>query len=104
MARAALRLSSRQVGEILGVSHGAICRYERSDEDVISLRTVMKAKEFFESKGIFFGPKDGVCVGQDAFTGDRWFTTACLQLLKEAGITPSSTELLAAHRRAIEES
>lgn len=50
---------------------------------------------------VFLGPKDGVCIGSDAFAQERWFASACYQLLKEHGIAPGSAALIKAHDRAV---
>lgn len=100
MARAVLNLTTRALGKELGISAMAVSRFESGDETVISLATAKRAKEWFQDHRVFFGPKHGVCLGQDVFAQERWFSTACFKLLQEEGTQPSSTELIAAHKRA----
>ena len=100
MARAAVSLTTKQLGDELGISAMAVSRFERGDESVISLATARKAELFFREHQVFFGPKHGVCIGQDVFAQQRWMATAFAKLLEEAGITPSSTDLIEAHKRA----
>lgn len=102
MARAALRLSTRAFGQALGLSAVAVSRYERGDESAISVATARRIAEWFEKQRVFFGPKDGVCIGEDVFSQDRWYTRGLFQLLKERDAIPSSTELIAACKRANE--
>lgn len=99
MARAVLDLTTRELGKELGISAMAISRFESGDENVISLATARKAESWFRERRVFFGPKHGVCLDQDVFAQERWFSTACFKLLEEAGITPSSADLIAVHKR-----
>ncbi len=100
MARAALRLSMREAAKKLGVSHNAIARYEREDEAAMSVATVNRIGKWFISQRVYFGPKDLVCVGSDAFYQERWMSIACWQLMKEANLAPSSTDLIGAYKRS----
>jgi transcriptional regulator with XRE-family HTH domain len=99
MARAALNLTTRGIGKELGISATAVSRFENGDEGVISLATARKAEEWFRERYVFFGPKHGVCLDQDVFAQERWFASGCFQLLQEAGITPSSADLIEANQR-----
>lgn len=101
MARAALDLNVREFGKATGISGMAVSRYERGDERVISVATARRVTEWLTTQRIYLGPKDGVCLGSDAFAQERWFATACYQLLKEHGIAPGSAELIKAHDRAV---
>lgn len=100
MARAALRLTTRALAREVGLSATAISRYERGDETALSVATAARLQNWFEQQRVFFGPKQGVCLGENVFYAERWFSLACYQLLQEASITPSSSELLAAYQRA----
>ena len=100
MARAALDLSLRDLGAALDLSAMALSRYENGDLSVMSIQTVLEIGAFFGAHGVYFGPRDGVCVGQNVFASERWLGLACYQLLKDNGISPSSRELLDAYQRA----
>jgi transcriptional regulator with XRE-family HTH domain len=100
MARAVLDLTTRGIGKELGISAMAVSRFERGDENVLSLATARKAEAWFRDQRVFFGPKHGVCLNQDVFYQERWFSTACFKLLQEAGITPNSKDLIKANKRA----
>lgn len=100
MARAADNKTLRELGEILEVSAVAINRYEHGEEARLGRLTLARAAEYFRSQRIYFGPKHGVCIGEDVFSTERWYADALFQLLKEAGAIPSSTELLEAGKRA----
>jgi transcriptional regulator with XRE-family HTH domain len=100
MARAALDLTTRDFGEHTGVSAMAISRYENGDTGVMSVETVRRLEDYCRDHHIFFGPKDGVCVGENVFATERWLGLACYQLLQEHGIQPSSRELLDAYTRS----
>lgn len=100
MARAYLQLTTRQLGEKLQVSAMAISRFERGDETVLSVATANNMEKWFADQRIYFGPKDGVCIGSNVFASDRWYSTALFKLLDEAGIHPSSTDLIEAGKRA----
>lgn len=104
MARAALALTTREMGHHLDISATAISKYERGLQHVLSVETMLRIEEWLRDSQIFFGPGHGVCVGQDVFAQERWFTTACFKLLQEAGITPSSSDLIAASQRIAETS
>lgn len=99
MARAALDLTTRALGEKVGVSAMAISRYEHGDLGVMGVDTIGHLEGFFREHRLFFGPKDGVCVGENVFASERWLGVACYQLLQEHGIQPSSRELLEAFQR-----
>lgn len=103
MARAAMKLTTREAGEALGLSAMAVSRYEKGDESVISVATAKRITEWFEGNRIFFGPKDGVCIGQDVFREARWWSSALFQLLRENNIKPSSADVIAAYRRFIDD-
>ena len=100
MARAALDLTTRQLGAVLGLSAQAISRYERGDRSVMSVDTAERVMAWFTAQHVFFGPADGVCLRQNVFAQERWWGLACYQLLKEHGILPSSSDLLTAYTRA----
>ena len=96
MARAAMGLSLREMGPAFEVSAMAISRFERGDCGVMSVETLERIRVFFLTRRVFFGPADGVCLNQDVFSGERWLASALWQLLTEAGIKPSSSEIIAA--------
>jgi transcriptional regulator with XRE-family HTH domain len=100
MARAALHLTTRDLGKRVQVSAMAVSRYENGDTGVMSVETVMRMERFFHEHRLYFGPKDGVCVGQNVFASERWLGLACYQLLKDKGIQPNSTDLLEAYHRS----
>lgn len=100
MARAALNISMRDFGDVIGVSAAAISQYELGNESKVGKATLAKAEEFFASNKVFFGPKHGVCMGADIFEEERWYAAALFQLLKDAGAVPSSTQLIAAGSKA----
>lgn len=100
MARSALHMTMRDMAEVLGCTAAAVCGYEKGDESKLGRVTLAEAEQYFTSHRVFFGPKDGVCVGADVFEQERWYASALFQLLKEGGGVPSSTELLAAGERA----
>jgi transcriptional regulator with XRE-family HTH domain len=99
MARAALRLTTRKMGEALELSAMSISRYEKGDESVISIETAKRIKEWLYQKRIYLGPGDGVCLNQDIFKQERWMATACCRLMHEHGIHPSSQDLIDANKR-----
>jgi transcriptional regulator with XRE-family HTH domain len=101
MARAALDLSLHRLGQCVGKSDMALSRYENGDLSAMSVQTVLEIEAFFTTAGVYFGPKDGVCYGQNVFHQERWLGLACYQMLKEAGIAPSSRDLLDAYDRAM---
>lgn len=96
MARAALGMTLRQLGKAVKVDPNAISRYETGASKMISYRSMEKLALFFRSKRIYFGPNHGVCVGQDTFAAERWFSTALYRILAENGINPSTDELIKA--------
>jgi len=100
MARAYLQLTTRQLGQKLQVSAMAISRFERGDENVLSVATANEIERRFADQQIYFGPKHGVCIGSNVFATDRWYSTALFKLLDEAGVHPSSTDLIEAGKRA----
>ncbi len=100
MARAALDLTTRALGQAVGVSAVAITRYEHGDTAVMSVATATHVAAWFEAQRVYFGPKDGVCLSANVFASERWLGLACYQLLQEHGIHPSSADLLAASDRA----
>jgi transcriptional regulator with XRE-family HTH domain len=103
MARAALHLSLRELAARLDLSAMALSRYENTDTSAISVQTMQRIAAFFTAQGVFFGPKDGVCIGVDVFHSERWLGLACYQLLVEAGVTPTSRALLEAYARLMEQ-
>jgi transcriptional regulator with XRE-family HTH domain len=100
MARAALALTTRELGTMVGVSAMAISRYERGDTGVMAVATIEKLTHYCHEQGVFFGPKDGVCYGENVFASERWLGVACYELLLEHHITPTSRDLLDAWHRA----
>lgn len=100
MACAALRLSFLDVGEEVGLSRSDLADFARDEEHAISDEGLAKLESWFNSRQVFFGPRHGVCLGQDVFAAERKQSLALFQLLNEAGITPSSADLIAAGRRA----
>ncbi len=100
MACAALRLSFLDVGEEVGLSRSDLADFSRDKEHAISDEGLAKLESWFNSRQVFFGPRHGVCLGQDVFAAERKQSLALFQLLNEAGITPSSADLIAAGRRA----
>jgi len=100
MARAALDLTTRQLGEAIGLSAMAVSRYERGDLSVMSVATAQRLAAWFTERRVFFGPADGVCLRQNAFAQERWLGLACYQLLRDHNILPSSSDLLTAYQRA----
>lgn len=74
----------------------AVSRFENGDETVISLATANRAEAWFRERRVFFGAHHGVCLDQDVFAQERWFSTACFKLLQDAKITPGSAELIGA--------
>ena len=100
MARAVLNLSLRALGASLGLSAMALSRYEQGDTTVLSVSTVARIQAYCQEWQVYFGPKDGVCVGTNVFLSERWLGLACYQLLQDHGIHPSSAELLEAEQRA----
>lgn len=99
MARCYLTLTTRELGRKLEISANAISRFERGDENVMSVATANNIEKWFADQCIYFGPKDGVCIGSNVFASDRWYSTALFKLLDEAGIHPSSTDLIEAGKR-----
>jgi transcriptional regulator with XRE-family HTH domain len=99
MARAALQLSLRDLAAALQVSAMALSRYEASGEG-IGASTAEALETFFRSKGVFCGPGNSVCAGQDVLVQERFIVIALNQLLREAGIQPSSGDIIAAYERA----
>jgi transcriptional regulator with XRE-family HTH domain len=97
MARAALQMSLRDLGFEIGVSANALSRHERGDENVISAATVIRAQNFFNERKIYFGPANGVCIGQDVFAQSRLMRASLSIILHQHGIYPSSSELIAAY-------
>lgn len=102
MARAALSMTMREAATWLDLSAMAISRFERGDESVISVATAKRIAEWFQTRRVYFGPKDGVCIDSDAFAQERWYAAGLFQLLKERDAVPSSTELIEAAKRARE--
>jgi transcriptional regulator with XRE-family HTH domain len=99
MARAALRLTTRALAASVGLSAMAISRYEQGDTGVLSMATALRLTQWFKERRLYFGPKDGVCLGADVFASERWLGLACYELLREHGIPPSSADLLRAYAR-----
>ncbi len=99
MGRAALKMTTRELAAAVGLSHTAIANFERGDESTMSVATAKRLESWFIDRRVFFGPKHGVCLDSDVFATERWYSTALFKLLDEAGINPSSSELIAAGRR-----
>ncbi len=100
MARAAKNMSLRELGKELNLSAVAISRYEQGDSTVIAVDRITQIKRYFESAGIYFGPKNSIAIGENIFLHEKWLGLACYQLLVEHAIAPSSKELLEAVQRA----
>ena len=99
MARAGLSLTTRELGDAVGLSAMSISRYERGELKVISIATMQALLAFFQKRGVFFGPKDSISLRENVFQADRWFMLACFRLLEDHGIHPTSTMLCDAYRR-----
>jgi len=100
MGRAALKMTTREFAAEVGLSHTAIANFERGDESVMSVATAKRLEAWFRGRRVFFGPQHGVCLDSDVFASERWYLTALFKMLDEAGIHPSSSDLIAAGRRA----
>jgi transcriptional regulator with XRE-family HTH domain len=96
MARAALGLTTRELGAELNLSAMAISRFERGNETVISVATAKHAEAWFRDHQVFFGPKDGVCLGENVFAQERRILWALYRILRLAGIESSSSEIIVA--------
>ena len=99
MARHCIGMTTRQLGAALEISHVAVSRYERGDTSAISAATAAKAEDFFTRNDVFFGAKDGICLGENVFATEAWMRKALLRLLEQAGIKPSSTDLINAAKQ-----
>ena len=66
----------------------------------MSVATAKRLEAWFRGRRVFFGPQHGVCLDSDVFASERWYLTALFKMLDEAGIHPSSSDLIAAGRRA----
>ena len=93
-------MTTREFAAEVGLSHTAIANFERGDESVMSVATAKKAGGVVSCRRVFFGPRHGVCLDSDVFASERWYSTALFKMLDEAGIHPSSSDLIAAGRRA----
>ena len=102
MARAALDWTMAELSAELEVSKMAISKYERGVMNVIGVDTIVRAKLLFERHGLFFGPRNGVCVGVNVFHTENLITIALHKLLAENNIHPTSGELLSAYKRAVD--
>ena len=100
MARAACKLSLRDIAMHIGVSPQAIGRWE-SGKATISHATVCRIRAWFEAQRIFFGPSDSVSCDQHPLMQERYMVTALMQLLREKGIHPSSRDIINAFERSI---
>lgn len=99
MARAALNLSLRDLAPLLHVSAQALGRYEQTGA-ALGAASVQALETFYRSKRIYCGPHDSLLINQDVLAQERFMTIALVQLLHEAGIHPTSGDLLAAYERA----
>lgn len=99
MARAAMAMSLRDLAAVMDVSAQALGRWENGD-DCLSARTVQRLEQYYREHRIYCGPGQSVGVDQDALAQERFLCIALLQLLHEAGVHPSSGDLLAAYDRA----
>ena len=95
MGRAALKMTTREFAAEVGLSHTtAIANFERGDESVMSVATAKRLEAWFRGWRVFFGPQHGVCLDSDVFASERWYLTALFKMLDEAGIHPSSSDLI----------
>ena len=99
MARAGLKLSTRDLAALVSLSHTIINRFE-NDDDRLSMKSVKAIEAFFAKRRVFFGPADGVCFDQNVFDQERFVSGALFRLLAENGIKPDSRQLLDAGNRA----
>ena len=106
MARAALGWSAEKAADKISVTKQALASYER-EERKLSNEKVELLETIFIRERIYFGPCHGVCVGHNGFRTERWLADALYRLLTDAGIYPSSRDLIEAgkndfpgHRRA----
>lgn len=103
MARAALNLPLRVIAQQLKVPYSSVNGFEQGDEHLMSPDCLKSAETYFNQQGVFFGPKDGVCLGRNVFSEERRYSTALYQILKDHGIYPSMADLAAAELRASSE-
>jgi hypothetical protein len=62
--------------------------------------TVQRLEDYYRGHRIFCGPGLSVSVDQDALGQERFLIIALMQLLHEAGVHPTSRDLLTAYDRA----
>lgn len=97
MARAALRMSMREVASEIGKSHQTIKLFEAGSQK-ITIQVQHALEDLYRSRYVYFGPKDGVSYRGNGFERDMWL--GLWQLLADAGIRPSSREIREAAMRA----
>ena len=90
MARASLGFGLRELGDEIGCSHMAIKKFEEGGDSAFA----QKIEAYFLARGIYFGPKDGVCIGEDVFNQERKLIACLWQILSSHGVQPSSRELI----------
>lgn len=99
MCRAAMAISLRDLAKVMGVSAQALGRYEHGDDSIGAL-TAQRLEQYYREQRIYCGPGQSVSVDQDALAQERFLVIAYVQLLHEAGVHPTSGDLLSAFERA----
>ncbi len=104
MARAALKLSLRDVASRVGISHTMINRIESNDARV-SIDSLNKLVSFYGLEGARFGSHDSVSFySKSEMDENIWIIGALFQLLRDNNLEPNSTALIDAAKRYQEES
>mgnify|MGYP000541811774 CR=1 FL=1 len=97
MARAALKLTLRDLAFHIGVSAQYLSRLENGAAEPDD--TAYKIKKHYERAEIVFGPSHTVSVNRDVVSAERELSEALWQLCTEQGVWPSSHDLRMAHAR-----
>ena len=93
MARAAANMSMTELSKRIGLSAMAISRYENNDYSVISVATLKRIEDYFNSIRIYFGQKNGVCVGSDIFAENKQVIDGMCKAIARHGIQFDSKDV-----------
>jgi transcriptional regulator with XRE-family HTH domain len=100
MARAACGVTIEEVCAVIGISRMALNNAEQGRKP-LGLPRWSLLQQWYEQRGVLFGPGHWVGMGADVMAQDKAMILALFALLHEHGIQPTSAEIVAAlHRQA----
>lgn len=95
MARAALGISRGAVSVLVpGMPRANFAEWEAGNsDDALEKHWIEKIEQAYIKEGVFFGPRNGVCLEQDIWKQDRRLKIGLLKLLAEYGYQPGAGEI-----------